>query len=135
MDNGFPNTISLHVFTFDFVALLNKIGAPNILIKPPYILLSFKDYIFKKNLFLMDADYGQTLSFPICFHGNAENMLCFRELGIDPFMNSNDNISWNRPSPAVWFRCAYGPYQSQLILADKQGTDRSENARWPTQSI
>lgn len=83
----------------------------------------------------MDAEYGQTLSFPICFHGNAENMLCFRELGIDPFMNSNDNISWNRPSAVVWFRCAYGLYQSQLILADKQGTDRSENARWPIQSI
>lgn len=76
----------------------------------------------------MDAENSQTLSFPICFHGNAEDMLCFRELGINPFMNSNDNISWNRPSPAVWFRCAYGLYQSQLILADKQGTDRSENA-------
>lgn len=83
----------------------------------------------------MDAENSQTLSFPICFHGNGEDMLCFQELGIDPFMNSNDNISWNRPSPAVWFRCAYGLYQSQLILADKQGTDRSENARWPIQSI
>lgn len=46
MDNGFPNTISLHVFTFDFVALLNKIGAPNILIKPLFILHSFMEYIF-----------------------------------------------------------------------------------------
>lgn len=73
----------------------------------------------------------QSNSFPICFHGNAEDMLCFQELGIDPFMNSNDNISWNRHSPAVWFRCAYGLYQSQLILADKQATDRSENARCP----
>lgn len=86
---------------------------------------------FLKQIYFWWMQKNQSNSFPICFHGNAEDMLCFQELGIDPFMNSNDNISWNRHSPAVWFRCAYGLYQSQLILADKQATDRSENARCP----
>lgn len=86
---------------------------------------------FLKQIYFWWMQKKQSNSFPICFHGNAEDMLCFQELGIDPFMNSNDNISWNRHSPAVWFRCAYGLYQSQLILADKQATDRSENARCP----